>query len=832
MSENKQKGEGMSVVTFLRGAFRCITNYFLDEDEGVKYEESLATNRPTTTSKGVKIQAVEIGMGWRYPLLENKLNARGKKFRVAMIGNRELDSLVQARGIDIDDMVASSNFAWANATSTFFIKIDGYDGFDLSYLGMVGLDAKKLPKRMQEITRIAELDSSGKMEDLDYELVTSGVLPFGDLAYDGPIFVRRSFALRAAKSKNRLRRLIHKGEFGPAIARFITDKGEIKGLLHIVDDEQLLHDVVVHESALKRELLMTDGHWSFTAFRMSHYYKSVWNFQTAANNHNWLYTEQKFMQDLSTMVDEFKQSMEAGEIPEWILFQEQDNHDEDQISRHQEHVTAYWQEQARKLTSARWQQMGFSVDASASVLKMAFGSVKNQMSSALSGDKPRFWVPVTNAFSATIVTAEALRDLGGFDIDTFIEENCLHGKVFFVENVGLVIPAKRFIDTEELHDTWDQDGDAASVEKILLWSSDPAVTDLRRIYGVIPQDMEVPSTPEEAIEACVVIRSPNQPGGYSIELYDSVSMPFMRQVVNPTVVDLADTPSSLTELLNAVNCGNVVSNKTYTGRKFTRDNAKEAILAQMNNPGIGSYANAIMVYASVFGPQLPQNLPFSGNDLIDITAQTADQDAFDIITDGVDDLWETMASINMEVDEFMFENRVPKKVRDDNNWTVVKSSWSRMHEAYVDAISEISKELNKNTFAIRQRSNFVKFMKTEIPTLPAGTQEWAKQFWSKYENLLKRNDMEHSIDRKMDRYTKASLVASRSDSVADIVRQMVDELRQTSLPGKYAMALYRWIVDERMTRQKYGVSDRIVFQGGKPGQETVMDVMLEGLFES
>ena len=829
MSENKQKGEGMSIVTFLRGAFRCITNHFLTEEEQVKYEESLAANRPTTLSNGLPIHAVEIGMDWRYPLLENKLNARGKKFRVAMISNAALAALVSARRIDIDDMVASSNFAWANATSTFFIKIDGYDGFDLSYLGLEGLDSKKLPKRMQEVTRISELSASGKMGDLDLEIVNPRTLFNEALAYDGPIFVRKTFALRAAKGNNKLRRLIHKGEFGPAIARFITDKGEIKGLLHIVSDEQLDHDIVVHPSGLKKELRMTDGYWHFVAFRMNHLYKSVWNMQTAVNNHSWLYTEDKFYRDLDGMVDEFKQTMESGQIPEWIMLQEQDNHDDEEINRHQEHVTAYWQEQARKLSSVRWQQAGFGVDASASVLLMAFGSIKNQMKAALRNN--RMWVPVSNAFSATVITDDALHELGGFDIWTHVKENNLHGKVWFLENVGLVIPGDRFIWTEELHDTWDQDGDAASVEKILLWSSDPMVTELRKRYHVIPDGMKVPSTPEEAIEACVVIRSPNQPGGYSIELYDSVSMPFMREAEVP-VVDLADTPSSLTEMLESVNCGQVVSNKTYSGRKFTRENAKEAILAQMDNPGIGSYANAIMVHASVFGASMPQNLPFSGNDLIDITAQTADKDAFDIISDGVQDMWEDMANMDLEVDEFIFRTRVPKAVQEDNSWTLVKGSWSRMHEAYVAAIKEVDDVLRANTFRIRQQSNFVRFMCEEIPSLPAGTQAWAKQYFGKYEGLLKRCDVENQIHEKMDRFTKSNLVAKRSDDVSGIVQQMVDELRQTSHPGKYAMALYRWIIDPAMTRQKYGVSDRIIFQGGKPGQETVMDVLLEGLFES
>ena len=823
----------MNIMTFLLGAFRIVTNHFLSDQEKAAYEASVQTNRPQKVEgRVVDLYAFTQGQWW-HSLLLNKLHKRGKKFRLASIDNKTLKALCAKKRLNLQEMVDQSTFAWANATTTFFLMVEGEADFGLRCLGVYAKYSKKTPKRLQEISRLTEMATSGKMRDLDYTMCdTVGV---GELAYDGPIFIRKSFALQMANrikddhKRRHMRYLIHNGSSGPMLFRLLMKSGKVKGLAHIVDDGNLDSDVVFHKTALKTEINMNDGFFHAVAFRMKHLYKSVWNIQTAVNNHSWLYTEDKFMSDLGTIVPELVKAMEKGEIPEWILHQEQDDHG-DEDSRIQEHVTAYWEHQARKIAALRWQMNQFSVDASASILRMAYGSVYNQMKASLANG--RMWLPVTNAFSATVITVEALRDMGGYDMDTYISENDLENKVFFMPNVGVVFPAKRFIETQELHDTWDSDGDTVSLERIRLWSSDPSVTEARREYCIIPEDMDVPSTPEEAIDACVAIRSPNSPGGYSIEQYDAASMPWMRETESIIVIDLANTPPSLMEMLDETDAQPLHSTKRYSNAPMTREDALEAIEAQWSNPGIGSYANAIMVWASVHGPSMPDFLPFQGNDLIDLTAQTSDLTAFQEAKEGVDCMWEFMSRMHMDVDKYIYDNRVPDKVKKEHNWTIVDGPWTRMHEAYVQTAIKVQRLVNEQTFQIRQNSNFVKFMRSEIPTLSPETKEWAKQFFEKYEKMLAEVAAMFAEDEetgKKNRFQVLNESSDRSELTSNIVAQMVKELQETAYPGKYAMALYRWITDPGMTRSKYGVSDRIIFQGGKPGQKTVMDIMIEGL---
>ena len=75
---------------------------------------------------------------------------------------------------------------------------------------------------------------------------------------------------------------------------------------------------------------------------------------------------------------------------------------------------------------------------------------------------------------------------------------------------------------------------------------------------------------------------------------------------------------------------------------------------------------------------------------------------------------------------------------------------------------------------------------------------------------------------------------------------MVDEINLSSNPGKFAVALYRWMTDPKMSYElvyreatndyvkanahlRYGLVDRVVFQAGKHGQENMMDVLIQGL---
>jgi hypothetical protein len=416
--------------------------------------------------------------------------------------------------------------------------------------------------------------------------------------------------------------------------------------------------------------------------------------------------------------------------------------------------------------------------------------------------------------------------------------------VFFDERFGCVVPTKRFIETADLHDTWDQDGDQAKFIRIKLWSSSPVMSldgynhpKLRETY-VIPADLEVPSTPEEAIDMCVVIRSPNGPGGYSIERFDAETMPWLRVAEDRVqVIDLHKAPAAMSTLLAATECGQINSSTTYTEELFNRDHAINMINAQMSNPGVGRYANLIMVWAATFGPSYPNKLPAIGNDVIDCVQQTADLDAFLQLQGDYSDMAEYMAQeiINSGcgIDRYVLETRFPAlsdETREMLASVAVDGKFTEMYNAYKETLTKVQNLASKGSFELRLSSDTRNKVYNGIPALKESTSTWCRAIWSKYERELSRVDAKYSdLSKNTNRFTKMFAVAQRAEDISAIVGQLLDEVKATSHPELYALAIYRWIIDPELTRSKYGVSDRIIFQNGADGQETIMDLIITAI---
>ncbi len=770
---------------------------------------------------------------------DEKLTKRGIKFRLGVVSNDDLSELINKYKLfNLKEMIGKCRFAWANASYTFFLEVEDSkeaSSFDLSDLGLEVYDFKKTSKRLQEVTRITQMHASGPMNKLDYRMLED--LPGEELAYDGPVFVSDSFAVRSCfgmddgPAKRKHIAMINRGKIGPMIGRILMDQGEVKGLVHVVPRQQLGADVVFHKSALKRELKTDDGRWHYTAFKHKNLHTAMWDMQTMFNNHTWLMTKEQFTLDMESVITDFNKSIENGQLPDWIIHQETDGHKDDSAPQ-VEHVTSSW-----KKSYIRWQQAGLDVTASSNLVYMAFGSLLNQMRSAMK--RNTWWVPISNAFTATVTTFDALEVMGNFELPQHKRD-----MVFFDERFGCVVPTKRFIETADLHDTWDQDGDQAKFIRIKLWSSSPVMSldgynhpKLRETY-VIPADLEVPSTPEEAIDVCVVIRSPNGPGGYSIERFDAETMPWLRVAEDRIqVIDLHKAPAAMSTLLAATECGQINSSTTYTEELFNRDHAINMINAQMSNPGVGRYANLIMVWAATFGPSYPSKLPAIGNDVIDCVQQTADLDAFLQLQGDYSDMAEYMAQeiINSGcgIDRYVLETRFPAlsdETREMLASVAVDGKFTEMYNAYKETLTKVQNLASKGSFELRLSSDTRNKVYNGIPALKESTSTWCRAIWSKYERELSRVDAKYSdLSKNTNRFTKMFAVAQRAEDISVIVGQLLDEVKATSHPELYALAIYRWIIDPELTRSKYGVSDRIIFQNGADGQETIMDLIITAI---
>lgn len=831
-----------AVRTFLKGPWRVLTNKPTAAEEQLvaEFKES---RKPVQCgsfrAQGGRVindyfMPVEIG-NWVYPALD-KMTQDGIPFRLGIIPVDELWASINLGRVDLQKLVDGSTFAWANASYAFFLTVDSEDkSFTLSTLGMEALDVKKTPKRLQEVTRIVQIHRTGQMKDLSYMMLTNsdlGITKTEEVIFDGVVFIRKTFAIKACfampdgHEKRRYIAMINRGTIGRLIMRLLTDQGLIKGLAVVVDDNQIDADVVFHESALKTDVFSNDGEWQFTAFTHPHTHTAMWDMQTMFHNHTWLLTEERFSQDLKVAYDSVEESLAKGEIPDWILHQEETSHSEDGAPS-VEQVVAGW-----KKSHIRWQEAGLDLHAASNILYMAFGSVLNQMKSAL--QKKRWWCPMTNAVMATVTTREALERLGGFDFG-----DMPRNVVFYDDRFGVVLPGDRFAQTADLHDTWDQDGDQAKFIHIKLWSSSPSLDDLRETY-VIPADLDVPSTASEAIDMVVVIRSPNGPGGYSIERADFASMKFMN--VNEAcvpVIDLMTAPSAMETLRKNVEVGEIPTSVQYSGKLMTRENAVRMITAQMGNPGVGAFANAVMAWSAIFGPSYPKQLPAIGNDIIDCLQQSADTESFKYLRVGFHDLSEAFIAKVIDekiaVDEYVLNTRFPISPLDLRKGSIVceEGKFSRMHKAYLAMYTSLQQLVRTATLEMRMQSETRNFLMEAIPTLKPEVAAWARNFSDKYGKALKEADRLYEQlardTKQFGRFAKVHASLERNLAVYKVVQEAHDEIWAYKDPHKWAVALYRWIIDPSLTRTKYGSTDRVIFQNGTDEQATIMDLLIEGI---
>ena len=430
---------------------------------------------------------------------------------------------------------------------------------------------KKTSKRLQEITRFTQIYKSKNMQRLTFCVYTNEWMEkyyqdnnlsynsSDEVMFDGPVFIRKSamvkmcFEITDEVTRKQMIGAIHNGR-NTFLARMAIPTGLIKGLWHVVEDEDISADVVYHETALKKEYFTTNDVWTFSAWPMDTSYEVSWDTQSMINNIGWLYTPERFKAELDTLLTDFTKEVTSGNLPEWMKVGA--STDQDGGLTNEDNELQEWQ-----ANYVKWQKNGFSLYDSSNFIHLAFGQLANRMRAAVKRDN--MWLPMCNAFMAPVITHEALQIMGGQNLPESKSD-----LVWFDPRYGAIIPGNRFVDTAVLHDTWDQDGDMARFIRIKLWCSDINVWDTMAIEGVVPY-VAIPTTPEEAVDVVVIVRSPNGPGGYSINFYDAETMPFMR--VNEELVQVIDLATATmpmgTLLKDTVVSGelqDIINNTQYT----------------------------------------------------------------------------------------------------------------------------------------------------------------------------------------------------------------------------------------------------------------------------
>jgi len=868
------KGE-IPIIAFLSGKWRILTNNPRAHEKSAlelfrDTKEPIQVQTRTPQGRTISNYLMEIHNGtWIYPAL-SKLNKRGFTFRLGSISISDLKHEIKLKRTNIDLLVDGSTFAWANATYAFFLYIDGMDReiFSLEAMDMIALDAKKTPKRLQEVGRSCQMYKSGKFDELSClmlvdpsneipeaehdhgpgnwpaarEEVTLEMSPDGNNCnpYDGPIIVSQSFLremcykMEEGHEKRRMIAMIMGNKIDRFIFRLRTPYGLVKGLGLCRPDRVMSHDVIFHSSAIKPEFHSDGNNYLATAFIHENIHTAMWDMQSTFHNHDWLFTEERFVQDSESLVNDITKSFADNKVPDFILHQVKFAHDEAGV-HHEEPVVAGW-----KTAVVRWLEAGNDLSASACFNRLAIGSVEMQMQSAR--DNNRWWLPMSNAFMATVNTYAALEHMAMMDLPEE-KRNC----VFYLENVGVVIPTDRFVDTAVLHDTWDQDGDQAKFIWIKIWCSQYGREKLEKLYSdsVLPVNMVVPETPEEAIDVCVVIRSPNGPGGYSIEWFDAETMPWHRRNDERVpVIDLNTAPFGMSTLLETSERGEIPHSVEYTSRMITRDNIKRMIRAQFANPNVGTYANLIMAYSAIMGVSYPEWLPANSNDVIDTNQQEADIDSFIYLKFGMMHMQQLIVNEiireQIPVDKFVFKTRLSigmeKQDQEAFEDILVEGKFTRMDNVNKHTLDQVKKMIVEVSFGRRLESETRQLVMDKLSIVKPEHVEWASGLFKEFDVRLKRADAKyHSSMAKAgklgfnSKYLKMFAETERSRDIGDIQSDLYNRINSHTAPEKWAVLLYRYIVDPSLNSGKYGLSDRIIFQNGQEGQPAVMDLLIQGL---
>lgn len=792
-------------VTFVS---RVITNEKLTGKVALGYEQSKQFKRPMEN-----VFAIESGT-WLHHLLRIRLAERGLTFKMIIIENKDLLTLTDESLATVEYFLNDSNFMFANADYSFFLFVEGCMTYGLDIMGLEILSAKKSAKRLQEISRQVEM----------YTYLETGALDIGfkDFEmegeyvkfFDGKSYIRKSFALRMAANitdpKRRMRVInqIHNGELVQVTLRILTPFGLIKGDAIIVKDGLIPNDIVTHPENLKTELA-TDG-WTYAcAWEHAMVHNAVWDVQSEINFKAAL-TEAHHSGDMLRIVKTVRESLAAGTLPEYLLLDERAHKDDGTVDMEK-------LSDSINRSYVRWQAHGLDIRAAQNLTFMAInGVIKRMQSSEMrNGFYIKMWTPMSNAVLLTVNTWESAVHMGGIDFKGHNRDVC-----FYDPRAGFIISGNRFAKTYNYHGGWDLD-DSMKVIIVKVHCSDPEILKLH-LNKTVPNTY-IPAKAEDAKEMVLLVRSPNGPGEWSIEECEIDTLPIPAELRHNdiTVVDLAHMPLPQDELIKDVTLGLMPSGMTFTKQPMTRDESKVMIEAQLHNPGVGRFCNAMMVWSAA-NDGFPASMLAPMETIVDTVQQEHDLTKFLAIEEESGHVLEQLIATGKSVDKYLANTRVPLAVR--RQLRQHEGRLTRLHKLYVQIIKTLNDEIRNHTLQMRMVTNEVR----AVRAMKFGEHMLKEvvMFNEKYVAAMALVDHQFKVDKMDSPFYKMTTQSEHQIALRAIVDEMVTTINNMADPESFVMALYKLITTPTRTNP-LGMSDRIIFQPNAAGENSVMDILIE-----
>lgn len=813
-------------------------------------EIRVLTNIPTDSELALYRQSADIkspvqglfainGGDHVHAMLIKRLVEKGIPFRLNIAKNGCINPGLYATKADWErfhrtwkSLVDKSNFAWANASTGFFLQFPGVEGWTLAPMGLELLDAPKASKRANELARSTNMFFyTENLEDISILVKDPAIKP---VARDGMTYISLSFALKLTNDPNlqfkiasgQIRRVNLRVTLPGGVVDSMPNGCLIKGDACIMPDLALDgYDIVTVSENLKDELRATEKFIMVTAFEHHPTYEATWDIQRLVMNPQIL-THAHRMRDLTRLVTDAKESINNGEIPEWLLMSGNDAYDDEGMGSVRDQFNDF------DTVPLRWQAAGLDIRAAQNVVRMAFGAVINRMTkffdSVYQGEARGYakamWLPKSNAFVALINTHGSMTQVGGYRTPRS------GTKAYFSKKYGIIIPDQRMEEIYALIGGGDLD-DSVELQLVKLWSSDDSITAMMRSNGVISAAEEIPTTADDAKYTASVLRSPNGAGEFSfMEIEDILDLPWqMLDIDNVEVVDLATLPLPQAEMLTRVQVGGIQPSVTYTRIPFTRDNALRQIIAQQHNPGIGQAANTMMAWAGVAGPSMPPVIAAPFEQLVDGTQQMADPAVFQAVKDTA--MLASGAAIALlesgaKVDAYLAPRFAGAKHKSIAAAHSYHGPLSEFQEAYRSAIKDLHDSIMYKSLQMREEQPIVAWVR-ELNFGPEAYL-WADKFFMNYNGRLQAIDRDFGDIKKMSGVAKMSRQRDKSLATRSVIDDAIAELRTFERPGQRALALWYYILYPTKA-MPMGIGDRLLFQQGTT--EAIMDILIPVLHE-
>ena len=781
------------------GITRVVTNK-LPVSLAECYNTSLETKLPSEY-----VFAINSG-NWMFHLLNERLTKKNIEFKVYVIKN---DVVAKFNEDEFDFYVERSTFCYANASYTFFLRIEGTKEFGLKAMGITIDHSKKSAKRLQELFRQTEmylyLEGDEAMDTVDFIFPELDMSGDREKFYDGKTYIRKSFAIRMAMGvadpsrRMKLMDSIKCGKLTQVVIRIMTPNGLLKGDAIIVPNKNLDADVSTAVCNLKNELL-TDGYMFACMWEHSMVHMAVWDDQSAINFGHAL-PEKAQTGDVMRLVKNIEMNINNGTLPEWLELGEAAHGDDGlvDVEKLSETINKSW---------IRWQAHNLDVRGAQNLTYMALNGVIKRMSRSakVNGFHKKMWIPMTNACLLTINTWESARRMGNMSFPGFGKD-----KAFFDPRAGFVLSGQRFVETYNLHGGWDLD-DAMKVIIVKVWCSDQDKL-MQHIGKTVPNTF-IPGKEEDAKEMVLLVRSPNGPGEWSIEEchIDTLPIPADFRHNDVTVVDIAKMPLPQDLLLDKVQMSGMPTGMTFSNTDMTKDNCVEMIKAQLINPGVGTYCNPMMVWASA-REGFPAHMLAPMETIVDTLQQEHDRDKFLAVAAECESITSQLLATGVSIDKALANTRMSLDARIQVN--MVEGRFTRVQKAYAQAINTIQEKLMKHTLQMRRADSTVKAVQSM--TFGQTLFGWAGEFYSRFNFQMALVDGRFQIEVDDNPFAKMSKAAGHKAAMEEVVTSVVNVLDSIQDPTMSVLALWKFATSSDRNHL-LGRSDRIIFQPNKLGE--------------